>query len=69
MPFIEYRDISFRPATLDIIERARAICKDYTRQGYNLTLRQLYYQFVARGWMPNKRVADLLDQHGDVLDS
>lgn len=64
MPFIEYRDISFRPATLDIIERARAICKDYTRQGYNLNNLVREREQTYR-----QRVADLLDQHGDVLDS
>lgn len=35
------------------IDIATAICQDYVAQGYNLTLRQLYYQFVARGHIAN----------------
>lgn len=38
---------------LDVIAQAEAICRDYQQQGYDLTLRQLYYQFVARGLIPN----------------
>ena len=55
MPLICYVPKDFRPAHLDIIQRANGICADYTRQGFDLTLRQLYYQFVARGWIPNKQ--------------
>ncbi|KKL45349.1 hypothetical protein LCGC14_2356530, partial [marine sediment metagenome] len=32
---------------------ANEICADYAAQGYDLTLRQLYYQFVSRGLLPN----------------
>jgi hypothetical protein len=35
------------------IERANAICAEFAAQGYDLTLRQLYYQFVARDYIPN----------------
>lgn len=48
MAEIVYVEKNFRPAALRIIAQARAICEDYRRQGYDLTLRQLYYQFVAR---------------------
>lgn len=41
--------------TLATVRRAEAICEEYAAQGYDLTLRQLYYQFVARGWIPNKQ--------------
>lgn len=43
----------FRGASRDIIEKANTICADYHAQGFNLTLRQVYYQFVSRGWLPN----------------
>src|SRR5277367_6155461 len=33
---------------------AEQICTQYAAQGFDLTLRQLYYQFVARGFIPNK---------------
>lgn len=40
-------------AALDVIAAAETIARDYRQQGYDLTLRQLYYQFVARGLLPN----------------
>jgi len=43
----------FRAATLAMIEQANDIIEDYMRMGYELTLRQLYYQFVARDLLPN----------------
>ncbi len=36
-----------------IINFANVICKEYADQGYDLSLRQLYYQFVARGLLEN----------------
>lgn len=53
MPRIAYTTQRFHGATLDVIEKANQIAVDYARQGYDLTLRQVYYQFVARGWMEN----------------
>ncbi|MEV4059691.1 hypothetical protein [Nonomuraea dietziae] len=55
MPRICYVPKDFRPAHVDIIERANSICAEYTAQGFDLTLRQLYYQFVARGLIANKQ--------------
>lgn len=53
MPYIAYKSKDFRADTLQIINQAEAICQDYAQQGYDLTLRQLYYQFVARGLIAN----------------
>lgn len=50
MAFIDKR---FSKKSLEIIERANMICADYARQGYDLSLRQLYYQFVRRNWIVN----------------
>lgn len=50
--FIERK---FSAGSLAIIEQADAIIRDYQRQGFSLTLRQLYYQFVARDIIPNKQ--------------
>jgi hypothetical protein len=36
-----------------MLAHANSICGEYAGQGYDLTLRQLYYQFVARGLLPN----------------
>lgn len=43
----------FRADTLDIIKIANAIIELYQAQGYGLTLRQLFYQFVARDLFPD----------------
>ena len=45
----------FSASSLAIIEQANAILREYDQQGLVLTLRQLYYQFVSRGLMPNKQ--------------
>lgn len=48
--FIEKK---FSADTLAIIEQANGIIETYQAQGFTLTLRQLYYQFVARDLLPN----------------
>jgi len=40
---------------LDVIDQANKIIEEYQDQGFDLTLRQLYYQFVARDLIPNKQ--------------
>ena len=49
----QFIEKSFATASLDIIRQANAIIRDYAAQGFKLTLRQLYYQFVARDLIPN----------------
>lgn len=46
-------DVNFRPESERLIKIADKIIKEYAKQGYTLTLRQLYYQFVARGIIEN----------------
>lgn len=53
MSCIQYQEIQFRSPTLRIIERSDAIVREYLSQGFRLTLRQLFYQHVARGFLPN----------------
>ena len=65
MPKICYTEQKFSEPVLRDIERANQIMEDYAAQGYELTLRQLYYQFVARGWIANnikeyKRLGDIV---------
>jgi hypothetical protein len=47
--------IPYRPhqATRAVIEQANEIVNEYLAQGLTLTLRQLFYQFVARGLIEN----------------
>lgn len=46
---------TFSPAHRAVIAQADSICREYAAQGYDLTLRQLYYQFVARGLIANRQ--------------
>lgn len=66
MPLIRYEPRKFSPASLERIDQANAILDEYAGEGYSLTLRQLYYQFVARGLVANrqseyKRLGDLVN--------
>ena len=47
MPCICYVPKTFRSDKLDLIYQINGVVEEYTRQGYTLTLRQLYYQLVA----------------------
>lgn len=48
-------DRKFSPLSLETIEKAATIIADYQSQGFTLTLRQLYYQFVAHDSFPPER--------------
>ena len=53
MPYIAYKNINFRQSSLDLIDIINYVIDEYSQQGYELTLRQTYYQLVARGYIPN----------------
>jgi len=53
MPKICYRAKKFSEDRTDKINKTNAIIEEYKAQGYELTLRQLYYQFVSRNYIPN----------------
>lgn len=66
MPKIRYTDMTLSAAKLAIIVQANRIIEEYAAQGFDLTLRQLYYQFVARDLIPNqpkeyKRLGDVIN--------
>lgn len=48
-----FRSQRITPDRTAQIDRANEILEDYAGQGYRLTLRQLYYQLVARDIIPN----------------
>jgi hypothetical protein len=52
---ITYTPRNFKESSLAVIRDAENICLEYQSQGFALTLRQLYYQFVARGLLPNNQ--------------
>src|SRR5712671_3844681 len=48
-------ETKFHKSTLAVIQQANAIIAEYEAQGFTLTLRQLYYQFVARDLIENRQ--------------
>jgi hypothetical protein len=50
---VAFTEINFRDESLRRIAQINTIVDEYMEQGLKLTLRQLYYQFVARGYIPN----------------
>lgn len=55
MPKIAYQKFKPSTASIAIIEQANRILAEYSARGIVVTLRQLYYQFVARDIIPNKQ--------------
>lgn len=53
--YLRYIDKRLGDASMVIIGQALQIIYEYDRQGLDLTLRQLYYQFVARGLLANRQ--------------
>lgn len=63
---IKYEEHKFNRKSLSIIDNINNIINEYLQQGYELTLRQTYYQLVARGIIENteasyKRTGDLIN--------
>jgi hypothetical protein len=62
----QYVEKNFRSDTLHTIELINDIVREYQRQGFVLTVRQLYYQLVARDIIANtlqeyKRIAGIIN--------
>ena len=58
---------NFRDSTKELLDRIIGVVEDYGRQGYRLTLRQLYYQLVVLNIFANQqknyaRLSDLLGE-------
>ena len=66
MPRIQYVARNFRPAAMAVIDAANVILHEYEEQGFVLTLRQLYYQFVSRDLLPN--VQESYDRLGSIIN-
>ena len=60
----KFIDHKFNAASLALIQTANGILNEYRNMGYRLSLRQLYYQLVARDYIENsvktyKRIGNL----------
>ena len=53
----KFQEHKFNKTSVEIIAAANEIIREYSRQGFSLTLRQLYYQFVARAMIENTQRA------------
>lgn len=49
----QFIDANFRPDTLALIDQVNRVLDQYRRLGYDLTVRQVYYQLVAKDLIPN----------------
>lgn len=59
------RDFTYKNRT--IIRQANEIIDEYQEQGFSLTLRQLYYQFVSRDILPNNQRS--YDRLGTIINN
>lgn len=50
-----YNNLNLRGKTLETIGTANVIIEEFEADGYDITLRQLYYQFIARDLFPEDR--------------
>jgi hypothetical protein len=55
MSKIRYEGRTFSEAGRAVVQAADAICQQYAAEGYRLTLRQLYYRFIATDAFPDSR--------------
>jgi hypothetical protein len=65
VPTIAYIKVNFRPHVREMIGQANAIITELGAQGYTLTLRQLFYQFVSRDLIRNTQKE--YDRLGDTV--
>lgn len=66
MALEKFEEFNFRKTTVARIAQANVIIQEMRDQGYTLTVRQLYYQFVSRDLLENtqqnyKNLAQLID--------
>lgn len=66
MPLICYKETKFQSESKYLIDLVNDVIKTYKEQGYDLTLRQIYYQMVSRDYIPNndkayKRLGEILN--------
>jgi hypothetical protein len=63
----KYVDINFREDTLTIIQTAIKVFEDYAARGLDLTLRQLYYRFVAKKLWDRPNTKQSYKRLGEII--
>jgi len=58
VPKIQYVENRFQKATLLVIDNANKIIDDWQAKGFKLTVRQIYYRFIALDWFPASWIDD-----------
>ena len=67
---IQYVEGGFKKQTLEIIEKANIILEDWHSDGYKVTLRQLYYEFISKDWFPESWIDEAYNlRKGLALDT
>lgn len=61
----KFTDYSPTAPTLELIAKCNDVIEDMVAQGYDLTLRQLYYQLVAAAEIPNNQKS--YNRLGDII--
>ena len=72
---VKFREPQLGNIRLAVLDTIKSVIDNYQAQGYTLTLRQLYYQLVARDLIPNsdqsyKRIGKILTEarYGGLVD-
>lgn len=65
---IQYQDLRFGGDALETIAQANRIIAEFEARGVYVTLRQVYYQFVARGLTGGRNEQKIYKRLGDVLN-
>ena len=66
MAKIQYKSFKFKEPTLKLIGLCDGILKKYAAAGYDMTLRQLYYQPVSADLIANKQTE--YDRLGSIIN-
>ncbi len=61
-----FKSINFRSGSLALIDKCNQIIAGYQAQGYDLTLRQLYYQLVSQDLLANNQTE--YDRLGSIIN-
>lgn len=66
----QFVQMRLKPETLRIIATANTIIENYQKQGFRMTARQLYYQFIAQDLFPSSWIDPVYNaKHGLPADT